>query len=77
MCHFPPLLNHTKLEPSAKADSQLLIMADVQKPEKLASAKLIPVAPTAINDSRSGLLFEHHSRKMKQLILLDLVFKIN
>lgn len=63
MCRFPPLLNHAKLKPSAKADSQLLIMADVQKAEKLASTKLIPVAPTAINDSRSGLLFEHHSRK--------------
>lgn len=60
MCHFVPLLNHAKLKPSAKADSQLLIMADVQTAEKLASTKL---APTEINGSRSGLLFEHHSRK--------------
>lgn len=58
-----PLSSHAKLKPSAEPYSQLLIMAGVQKPEKLASTKLIPVAPAEINDSRSRLLFEHLSCK--------------
>lgn len=38
-------------------------MEDVQKAGKLASTKLMTVAPAEINDSRSRLLFEHHSCK--------------
>lgn len=38
-------------------------MAGVQKAEKLASTKLMPVAPAEVNDSRSRLLFEHHSQR--------------
>lgn len=49
------------MKPSAKPDSQLLIMAGIQEAEKLASTKLMPVAPAEINDSRPRLLFEHHS----------------
>lgn len=55
--------NHAKLKPSAKPDSQLLIMAGAQKAEKLASSKLMPVAPAKFNDSGLRLLFEHHSQK--------------
>lgn len=38
-------------------------MASVQTTEKLASTKLMAVAPAGINDSRSRLLFEHHPWK--------------
>lgn len=58
-----PLSSHTKSQSSAKPGSRLLSMAAVQKPEKRASAKLLPVAPAGINDSRSRLLLERHSRK--------------
>ncbi|EPY78440.1 TRAF2 and NCK interacting kinase isoform 9-like protein [Camelus ferus] len=58
-----PFSSHAKLKPSAKPDSQLLIVAGVQKAENLASTKLMPVAPAEMNDSRSRLLIEHHSRK--------------
>nr|XP_055164490.1 TRAF2 and NCK-interacting protein kinase isoform X3 [Nyctereutes procyonoides] len=58
-----PFSGPAKLKPSAKLHSQLLIMAGVQKAEKLGSAKLMPVAPAEINDARSRLLLEHHSWK--------------
>ncbi|XP_017202406.2 TRAF2 and NCK-interacting protein kinase isoform X2 [Oryctolagus cuniculus] len=58
-----PLSSHAKLKPSAKPDPQLLSVAGVQKPEKLASVKAMPVAPAGISDSRSRLLGERHSRK--------------
>lgn len=38
-------------------------MAGLLKTKKLASSKLMPVAPAEINDSRSRHLFEHHSWK--------------
>lgn len=56
-----PLSSQATLKPSAQPDSQLLIKAGVQETEKLASTKLMPVAPAEINDSRPRLLFEHHS----------------
>lgn len=57
-----PFSSPAKSKPSAKPRSQLPITAGVQKAEKLGSAKLMPVAPAEINDSRSRLLLEHHSR---------------
>lgn len=58
-----PFSSHATLKPSAKPDSQLLIMAAVQKTKKLVPTKLIPVAPAEMNDSRSRGIFEHHSWK--------------
>ncbi|KAK2090654.1 hypothetical protein P7K49_031911 [Saguinus oedipus] len=55
--------SHAKLKSSAKPDPQLLTMAGIQKSEKLASTKLMAVAPAGINDSRSRLLFKHHPWK--------------
>lgn len=58
-----PFSSPAKLKPSTNPDTWLLILARVQKAEKLGSAKPMPVAPVEIHNSRSRFLLEHHPRK--------------